>query len=181
MKKFILSMVILAAGLFQTIAASQLSQEEYYYFSYGRNMSSQVMEELFPNSKVEFIGVYQIDGYEFAYDRIPYRPGKTNTGSNIHFKENSIVYGTVWKMSKTDLEILDDAEATPIVYQRYNIVATNPKDPKDQIQVEIYMANPDYISSTCYPHPDIVRTVVKGALDHGLPLDYIKKYLIWTE
>ncbi|HSX04609.1 MAG TPA: gamma-glutamylcyclotransferase [Rhabdochlamydiaceae bacterium] len=154
-----------------------MSQNEYFFFSYGLYMNAQFVQKdlrYFPHK----LGVYKLDGYEFSYSRAPI--DKNATGGNIQPKTGKTVYGVVWKLKEKDFSILDKEEHAPIAYTRMRLKVVNAQDPKNFKWAEVYVANPEYVSTTCFPRPWYVEKVTRGAKENGFPEDYIKTYLEWS-
>ncbi len=154
--------------------------KEYFYFAYGANMNSQMLYQLLASDSAKCVGCYRLDGYQFAYNRAPLNPKQEFTGGNIQPKAGCSVYGVVWKLSEKELSILDQVEECPRVYRRATLQVTSPNNPQDVRQVEVYIANQDYISATSYPRPFYVKVVTEGAKEHHLPSHYINEYLNWS-
>ncbi|HEY2811468.1 MAG TPA: gamma-glutamylcyclotransferase [Rhabdochlamydiaceae bacterium] len=183
MKDFIFKLVVFismcavnqAALLAENTSCS--SEKEYYFFSYGLYMNTEFIKEdlgYFP----EKLGVYKLDGYEFSYSRAPV--DKNATGGNIQPKTGKTVYGVVWKLNEKDFSILDKEEQAPIAYTRIRLKVVSAKDSRNFKRVEVYVANPEYITKTYFPRPLYVERVTKGARANGFPEDYINTYLEWS-
>lgn len=159
-------------------ATSPTQDTEDYFFAYGGYLDeAQLAEDL--GYLPECLGIYKLDNYEFAYNRAPM--SRNSTGGNIQPRNSKIVYGVVWKVKKSDFFTLDTGEQAPIVYQRHQLEAIQVDPPYDVKMVQVYIANPRYISPTCFPRRQYVNNmVVKGAKKHQLPKDYINTYLRWS-
>lgn len=176
MKYLFLFLFLLTSHCGVAIPTTQNTED--YFFAYGGYLDdTQVLEDL--GYLPQCLGVYQLDNYEFSYNRAPIV--RNATGGNIQQKTGKTVFGVIWKIKKSDFEILDSVEQAPNVYQRYQLKVKNVASPHDVKMVQVYIANPQYISTKCFPRRKYANEmVVKGAQKHHLPKDYIESYLLWS-
>lgn len=176
--KYLFFYFFLFTASFSVLATSPTQDTEDYFFAYGGYLDdSQLIEDL--GYLPESLGVYKLDNYEFCYNRAP--TTRNATGGNIQSIAGKTVFGVIWKIKKSDFIILDKEEQAPIVYQRYQLKFIHVGPPHDVKMAQVYIANPQYISSKCFPRRQYVNDmVIKGAKKHHLPKDYIDTYLRWS-
>lgn len=176
--KYLFLCLFLCATSCCALAASPAQEDTDYFFAYGGYLEdAHLKDEL--GYLPECLGVYKLDNYEFSYNRAPM--GRNATGGNIQPHAGKTVYGVIWKVKKGDFVTLDSSEQAPIVYQRSQLEATHVGPPYDVKTVQAYIATPQYISSKCFPRRRYVNDmVVKGAIKHRLPKEYIDSYLRWS-
>ncbi|GIW65482.1 MAG: hypothetical protein KatS3mg095_0001 [Candidatus Parcubacteria bacterium] len=142
--------------------------EKKYYFAYGSNMDLEQMKRRCPNS--EFVKVAKLEGYQFVYDG--YSSIRKGAVANIVKKEDSIVYGALFKISDEDEEKLDKYEGYPNFYDKKTVKAKDKEG--NEYDAFVYYREP---KEEGFPSKEYENIVVSAAYKLNLPKDYIDKYL----
>lgn len=132
-----------------------------HYFAFGSNMSSARFLTRVPLARS--VGRARLDGWRFTCDKL----GMDGSAkANILRHEGAFVWGVVFIMPAAALPDLDAIEGG---YER--------------VTVEVEHERLRKIESICYaskvraadtvPHAWYKRHIVTGAVEHGLPTDYI--------
>ena len=85
-----------------------------YYFAYGSNLNHKQMNCRCPYSK--FVKRVYLVNYKFVYDG--YSKKREGAVANVLESADSIVWGGLYEISKSDLENLDKFEGYPNIYNR---------------------------------------------------------------
>ena len=80
------------------------------YFAFGSNLNRKQMKKRCKDSK--YIGCYKLKGYKLVFRHMYYGGGV----ADVEKKNNSIVLGAIYKISKKDEKKLDVYEDFPKVY-----------------------------------------------------------------
>ena len=193
----------LNVSLENTKHEKQITAEEtfHYYFGYGSNLNDDFMQERLKDgewidsfhrngrligAKPIDLGCYMLNDYEFEYSLDAESFGDKGTTANLIPKWGSVVYGVLYKISSQHLEKLDHTEDTPIAYQRIPLPvrrvekdSTQNNPAPKEVNAWVYIGQEPYIISKWNPDPDYVNILLKGAYEHRLPENYIKKYIIF--
>jgi gamma-glutamylcyclotransferase len=137
------------------------------YFAFGSNMASHRLLQRLPNAKVS--GIAQLKKHRLSFR-------KNHVGESgkcdIELTDNSVdvVIGVVYQISEDDRLILDQYEGLGWVY--------------DSKQVEVTMDSKEILSAFTYTALDIGTSilpfhwykehVLRGAIEHGFPAEYIQ-------
>lgn len=137
-----------------------------YYFGYGSNMSSDMMQAWCPKHRL--IGAGRLIGRQLAFTRFSQKWGAGV--ADIVETENSSVWGALYEISASDLESLDVKEGNGSYYQR--------------IECDVLLDNQSYhaftyvvINKALDGIPTSVAyrdTMLTGARELALPEDYIQ-------
>jgi len=135
------------------------------YFGYGSNMSSTVMAKRCPGAAS--LGVARLDHHRLTFDLPSRRWG--GHAANVVPDTSSGVWGVLWNVTEGHLTSLDSVEAR---YDRYPIVVTqNDSD----IMAMTYKVKESLVSPKGgSPHPTYVANILEGAIEHGLPENYVR-------
>lgn len=140
-----------------------------YHFAYGSNLNHKQMNCRCPDNK--FIKRAYLDNYNFVYDGFSSNWG--GAVANILESADSIVWGGLYEISKSDLENLDRYEGFPDSYDRKKLEV---KDEQGNICKAItYFRIGEKVG---IPSNKYRKTVVNGAKDCDLPDDYVKNNLM---
>ena len=85
-----------------------------YYFAYGSNLNHKQMNYRCPDNK--YITRVYLDNYKFVY--YGYSKKREGAVANILESADSVVWGGLYEISKSDLEKLDKREGYPNIYDR---------------------------------------------------------------
>jgi len=143
-----------------------------YYFAYGSNMSEQQMKERCGKENYELTAIGVLKGYRFVYDG----NSSTRKGAvgNIVKDENSQVWGVIYKINKDALTELDKYEGYKVGSYDRKILKIMGND-KNTYDAYTYYRTGKKIGA---PSNEYRQTVKMGAEEHGLPEDYIKKFIL---
>jgi gamma-glutamylcyclotransferase (GGCT)/AIG2-like uncharacterized protein YtfP len=138
-----------------------------YYFGYGSNMSSAMMQAWCPNHKL--IGAGQLLGWQLAFTRFS---GKWGAGvADIIKTENALVWGGLYEISESDLTSLDIKEGNGNYYQRIECTILVDNQAYTAFTYVVIHKAPDGIP-TSLAYRD---TMLTGARELNLPEGYIRK------
>lgn len=140
-----------------------------YHFAYGSNLSHKQMNCRCSDNK--FIKRAHLRNYKFVYD------GRSSTWgravANILELADSIVWGGLYEISKSDLDNLDKYEGFPDSYDRKELKV---EDDQGNIYKAItYFRIGEKIG---IPSNEYKKIIFDGAKDCNLPDNYVKKNLI---
>ncbi len=140
-----------------------------YHFAYGSNLNHKQMNCRCPDNK--FIKRAYLDNYSFVYDGFSSNRG--GAVANILESADSIVWGGLYEISKSDLANLDRREGYPKSYDRKELEV---KDDHGNIyKAKTYFRIGEKVG---IPSNKYRKTVVNGAKDCDLPDDYVKNNLM---
>ena len=134
-----------------------------YYFAYGSNMGSEQMLGRCPSA--EYISVGILKNHEIVFNRKgSYRAGGV---ASIKEKNNTNIFGIIWKISMLDLRKLDEIE-DPEAYRR-SIQKVYSESGKTY-NCNIYKAIP---VGNFKPDDKYLSLIIDVAKKQNLPSDYI--------
>lgn len=140
-----------------------------YHFAYGSNLNHKQMNCRCVDN--EFIKRVYLDNYKFVYDG--YSSNRGGAVANILKSADSIVWGGLYEISKSDLANLDRHERYPKSYGRKELEV---KDDQGNIYKAItYFRIGEKVG---IPSNKYRKTVVNGAKDCDLPDDYVENNLM---
>ena len=140
-----------------------------YHFAYGSNLNHKQMNCRCLDNK--FIKRAYLDNYKFVYDG--YSNNRGGAVANILESADSIVWGGLYEISKSDLENLDKCEGFPKSYDRKELEV---KDDHGNICKAItYFRIGEKIG---IPSNEYKKIIIDGAKDCNLPDNYVKENLI---
>jgi len=139
-----------------------------YHFAYGSNLNHKQMNCRCPDNK--FIKRVYLSNYKFVYDGCSSTWG--GAVANILESADSIVWGGLYEISKSDLANLDKREGYPDSYDRKKLKV---EDDQGNIYKAItYFRIGEKIGIPSYEYKKII---IDGAKDCNLPDNYVKKNL----
>jgi hypothetical protein len=146
--------------------------DEVFYFAFGSNMSYQRISERVGACRVAGVGI--LNGYSLRF----HKRGRDGSGKCDAFKTAHVadrVYGVVFAMTMSQIEILDDFEGPD--YER-ELVALHNQDRQESTGGEIagfaYLAKPHAIDANLVPYDWYKGFVYYGAVENALPDDYAR-------
>lgn len=140
-----------------------------YYFAYGSNLNHKQMNCRCPDNK--FIMRAYLDNHKFVYDG--YSSKRGGAVANVLESADSIVWGGLYEISKSDFENLDKYEGFPSLYDRKELKV---KDDHGNIYKAItYFRIEEKIG---IPSSEYKKIIIDGAKDCNLTDIYVKKNLI---
>ena len=143
-----------------------------YYFAFGSNMSEQQMKERCGEKNYNFITIGLLKDYKFVYDG--YSKKRNGAVANVVKDDNSYVLGVIYKIDQKALYILDKHEGyNNKVYDR-DVLIISGNDNKVYEAYTYYRTD----KKTGLPSEEYRETVKLGAKEHGIPEEYIDKYIL---
>lgn len=138
------------------------------YFAYGSNMWLAQMRDRCPGSEV--VGVGRLLGHRLAFTRFSKK--RSSTVADVVGAPERDVWGAVYRVTSSDLDQLDRDEGVSFGAYRRD-------------QVEIVLAEGGVQVAWTYtvvnkqperpPARSYQSILVRGARDHGLPVEYIEQ------
>ena len=142
------------------------------YFAYGSNMYTARLRYRVPSCR--FHSTVQLLKHRLCFHkRSSDGSGKCNAFATAASKDS--VFGVVYEISPAEKPALDRAEGLGSGYHDEYLRVQTP-DGQD-VQVQTYIADRDAIDDRLKPYSWYKDFVVKGAQEHGLPLEYIHSYI----
>lgn len=140
----------------------------YRYFAYGSNMSGERLRQRTPSACA--IGIARLPGHGLRWHKL----GRDGTGkcdiAPCGMGEKEVVWGVLYDIAVAERALLDRIEGLGVGYSEARVrVATA----AGCVLALTYQAKPDKIDPTLRPLPDYKAFVLRGAVEHGLPADYI--------
>ncbi len=132
-----------------------------YYFAYGSNMNLEHMRRLC-GWHFNVIGPAVLQDFEFGPDGRGY--------ANIRQKGGFKVYGVLYDLDQYCLDILDDFEGCPQVFERKEVEVREGGD--KSYMAWVYLEKPEKFSETEIKN-DYLRRVIAGAVENHLPQEWI--------
>ncbi|MCM8807877.1 MAG: gamma-glutamylcyclotransferase [Candidatus Omnitrophica bacterium] len=130
------------------------------------------MQERCPNAK--FLKRVYLEDYRFVYDGYSsYREGAV---ANIIQEKGSVVWGALWEIDKYCLKKLDKYEGYPYSYNR-KIVSVKDDNGKEYGAIVYYRKG----EKEGKPSEKYRETILEGAKECNLPMDYIEKFILQEE
>lgn len=134
------------------------------YFAYASNMEPRRFRRLCPGGTL--VGPARLPGHRLAFSR--YSRPRRGGSADVVPDPGSDVWGVLYEVEETDLAAMDRNENVPAAYHRQDVTVV---DEQGQERPAItYVANR---TGEFLPHPDYLRTIIRGAEAHGLPDEYI--------
>lgn len=134
-----------------------------WYFAYGSNIKESQLKERRINP-TEF-GLGFIENYILKFNK------ESTDGSgkaNIEEKDGYKVWGVFYKISETDYLTLHEK-----FEKGYDQVHLSGISENKIINSKSFMASPNRIENSLKPTEDYINTIIKGAKEKNLPIDYI--------
>lgn len=141
------------------------------YFAYGSNMRSARLVARIGNARA--VCVARASGFALRFDK----PGRDGSGkANLVRRPGGRVWGVAWALPDEAWPRLDRFEPG---YRRASLpleslepIAAGP-DPGLQAAAYFYPSAPD--ATRIPPSAEYLEHLIEGALEHGLPDDYIRE------
>lgn len=142
-----------------------------YYFAYGSNMNLKQMEERC-GKNAKFLKRAFLKGFKFVYDG--YSVTRKGAVANIieTGNESDIVWGGLFEIDKECNDKLDRFEGYPKAYNR-KVVPVHDDEGNTYCAIVYYRTG----EKEAKPSESYKEVVIKGAIDCGIPEDYIVKFL----
>ncbi|XP_025268249.1 gamma-glutamylcyclotransferase-like [Camponotus floridanus] len=150
---------------------------KFLYFAYGSNLLAKRIHLSNPTAVVKDIGYIK----NFRLDFQRYSTRWHGASATIVETENSVVWGVIWELDRSNLSTLDYQEG--VQDNIYRVLSVNVETPNGTIlNCRVYQqcTNPkEYmklvdLSMDRRPSPLYLDTILKGAQENNLPTDYIE-------
>ena len=139
---------------------------ELNYFAFGSNLSSARLLERIPSAVKHCVAT--LDRHQLRWHKC----GRDRSGKcDIHFTGNrrDCVHGVIYMMTHEQKLVLDGYEGEGIGYQRREISVVSQAG--ETIEAFSYFAL--QINHGLQPYHWYKEHVLRGAVEHGLPIDYV--------
>jgi gamma-glutamylcyclotransferase len=138
------------------------------YFSYGSFLDFETLKKHCPSAKIVARAVIPNWEVQFNFMSKTYNGGVTGIEPAL----NQVVYGVVYDVSEEEMIYLDTIEGVPSgIYYRHTITVV--KDNGEILKAYTYRTtNP---RGPFKPTKRYVGLMVKGAKEHGIEPDYVRK------
>lgn len=142
------------------------SANTFLYFAYGVNMLSRKIRDIAPSAVAIDIGFIQ--GRRFTFGKVSrYGSGECDIEATNNL--NNRVYGVLYKIDVNDKASLNEAEGLGEGYSEANVhVVTS----TDTSIAATHVAS--YKEAGRRPYQWYKAFVIAGAIEHGLPVEYIE-------
>jgi gamma-glutamylcyclotransferase len=140
-----------------------------WYFAYGSNLLKEQMQKR--TGEVREPQVCRLADYRFAFNK------KKDDGpirANIMKEPGAEVWGVIYRCSRAAMARLDTNEGVATGHYHRQPVDVVRRD-GTAIRATAYVANDECVCSESQPTDEYLDTILRGARQHGLPLDYIKR------
>ncbi len=173
------------------------SKQDYLYFAYGSNMSSEQMEQRFIEGpaklkelnrwpletltveKISYLGKGIVRNYELNFHKKRMQSTNFEGFANISPKENSQVDGVVYGLKETHLHVLDYYEGVKIEHYTRETATVEINSTKESRQAVVYIAHPTKIDERCKPSKVYMEKLIKGAREFQLNAEFIQRLEQW--
>lgn len=108
----------------------------------------------------------RLENYELVFNKKS-RGGVA--GANIRNSNGRTVHGVLYKINESALRNMDRFEGAPVHYRRIEIAVTDATGRK--IPAQVYIATK--VEKGLRPQTHYLQTILDGAVEHGLPAEYI--------
>lgn len=147
-----------------------MSQNDSWYFSYGSNLSKQQM--LIRTGSLPYSQPAFLANYRLAFRQVL---NSNEVYATILPSQNATVRGVAYLCSPHAMERLDVAEGiSEKCYRRESVRVTT--NTEQQLTCLVYIGE-SFETTDARPSPDYLNTILTGAAEHQLPVDYIKSIL----
>ena len=141
------------------------------YFAYGSNMLTARLRERMPSCKP--IGVGNLTGHSLRFHK---RSTDKSSKCNAFAAENEDgVIGVIFSFDPAERAKLDEAEGLGNGYEHAMVTVVNEKGHRRKVLT--YIATSNSIDDKLKPYSWYKDFVLAGAKEHGLPTEYVDKYI----
>ena len=138
-----------------------------YYFAYGSNMSIKRIKARLPS--VEKVGIFSLAQHKLAFHKKG-DDGSAKADAYFTANSNDKIIGLVFRLTSSDIEILDKIEGVGAGYEQKQVTVFNEQN--ESLLALTYYATK--IDSTLKPYPWYHHHVSIGATQASLPESYIE-------
>jgi len=137
------------------------------YLGYGSNMNRGIFENRRGMHPVQARPAV-LENYKICFN-LPIGRGERGV-ANLEFYEGARVWGVLYLITTDEAEHLDRSEGVPSGGYRRIPVSVSVDDGKE---IEAFTYQSEKISRGRKPSPRYIALLIEGAVQHGLPPDYI--------
>ncbi len=116
------------------------------------------------------LGAAALDGFEFGPDHRGY--------ANIREKTGSRVFGVLYEVDQEGLDILDDFDGYPTVFNRREVTVKSQYG--EIFKAWVYVQSPENFGGS-YIKGDFLKRVISGAMENRLPEKWLKFLASFSE
>ncbi|MHC2514612.1 gamma-glutamylcyclotransferase (GGCT)/AIG2-like uncharacterized protein YtfP [Bradyrhizobium diazoefficiens] len=89
--------------------------------------------------------------------------------------DNNVVVGVLFSFDPAERARLDEVEGVGDGYEHSIVTIINEKGRRQKVLA--YLATPEYIDDSLKPSDEYKDQVLAGASEHGLPSEYVTRYI----
>ena len=138
------------------------------YFAYGSNMSTRRLVARVPSAKA--ISVAMLRGHRLEFHKIG-KDGSAKCDIASTSDLTDVVYGVVFAIPHSEKSMLDGIEGLGYGYAEKDVVVVSENG--EVFEAVTYCAT--NIDASLKPRDWYVEHVLRGAREHGLPVEYIRE------
>lgn len=142
------------------------SANTFLYFAYGANMFSRRIQDVAPSAVAIDVGFVQ--GRRFTFGKVS-RDGSGKSDIEATNNLNDRAYGVLYKINVKEKAALGDAEGVGIGYGEANVQVVTATG---NSVAATFVAS--YKEAVLRPYQWYKAFVIAGALEHGLPVEYVE-------
>jgi gamma-glutamylcyclotransferase (GGCT)/AIG2-like uncharacterized protein YtfP len=143
------------------------------YFAYGSNMLEQRLRDPARAPSAVFVGVGTVRGFRLVF----HKAGLDGSGKctlDVTHQDSDAAYGVVFEIDDAHWPRLDEAEGVRGGGYSRETMRVELAACGTWVPAHAYLANRQAVDPSCVPFEWYKALVVAGALEHGLPDDYIR-------
>jgi len=144
-----------------------VSSGSFLCFAYGSNMASHRLQVRAPSA--EKVAVGWLGGYRLTFDKVS-RDGSGKCDCERTDNPEDRVYGVVYRIARADEDALDRVEGLNNGYEKQNVGMTTGAG---ELTAVVYIATRK--EPGLKPYAWYKEHVLRGAKEHSLPEDYVRK------
>lgn len=143
------------------------------YFAYGSNLLTTRLKDAERAPSAVLMGRAQLHGHRLKFHK-PSRDGSSKADAERTGHWADVVEGVLFRLSEADRPCLDFAEGAGNGYEAFEVVVTA-ADASAGVKALTYIATVE--PSTEPPYDWYRNYVLRGAQEHQLPTEYIRKFI----
>lgn len=145
--------------------------EPVVYFAYGSNMATSRLRKSMTSCKL--LGIANLPSYALRFHKRDVdKSGKCNAFATGN--DDSVI-GVLFSFDPTERAKLDEVAGVGSGYEHAIVTVINDKGCRRKVLT--YLATPNYIDESLKPYDWYKDLVLAGCREHGLPPEYITKYI----
>ena len=143
------------------------------YFAYGSNMLEQRLRDPARAPSAVFFGVGTVRGHRLVF----HKTGMDGSGKctlDATREDSDAVYGVLFEIDDAHWPRLDEAEGVKGGSYSRETIPVELAGCGTRVHAQTYIANSHAVDPSCVPFEWYKALVVAGALEHGLPDEYVR-------